>query len=78
MIRKEYSDEYWVNITLDLIRNLSKGSTLKIGDNYPLAMGEDFGIGWLYNGKVVSAELSFRDVLELLKKNDIHLLMLKE
>lgn len=50
----EHSMEININSVTTVLEALSLGIAVDVGDTYPLAMGEDGSIGWLYEGRVVS------------------------
>jgi len=43
-----------INSVTTVLEALSLGIAVDVGDTYPLAMGEDGSIGWLYEDRVVS------------------------
>jgi len=50
----EHSMEININSVTTVLEALSLGIAVDVGDTYPLAMGEDGSIGWLYEDRVVS------------------------
>lgn len=52
-----------------LLRELGDGKHIRIdGEPYPIAMGEDFSVGYLYNDDRVVGDFTVRQLIELASK----------